>query len=383
MLTPFEEIFEEYKERRDEDSPKMPDLRDIYTHDKLLEIANHFKQEASDFPVEDFVSQVEADDWKGLTLRQRHKRLAEVAFTCLDRPYPQVAQILRRMTDHAHGFSYLFLPDMVALYGLEAPEISMEALGVLTTGSSAEFAIRPFLDQDFEGTFTQMQAWASSDNEHHRRLASEGLRPKLPWGKKVAAISEHQAEIFSLLETLKADPSLYVRKSVANHLNDWSKTHPDQVLDLLEKWQGSSTETDWICKQAARTLLKASHPRALALFGYGQLSLQEHAFAVSQKQVTQGDQLTVSYAVQLDKEDRSSKVRLELQIGFITKTGKVSYKTFILKDTSLTPGERLQGQWTYDWEDKTIRKHQNGPHLLRFVVNGQVLAEAVVDVVGF
>lgn len=362
----------------------MADLRDIYNDEKLQEIAEQFQIEVADFLVGDFLEKVQSDDWGELSLRQRHERLARSAFEVLNRPYAQVAEILRRVNYHAQGFSYLFLPDIVSLYGLKELELSLATLEVLTTGSSAEFAIRPFLEQDFEATFAQMQVWASSHNEHHRRLASEGLRPNLPWGKKVAAIQDHQAEIFLLLEGLKADPSLYVRKSVANHLNDWTKTYPEEVLDLLEDWQGYSTETDWICKQAARTLLKSSHPRALALFGYrSHLQLSRIVFSSATSQVSQGDKLTVRYGVQLASGERASKIRLELQLGFVKKSGKLSYKTFMLKDSQIESGQELSGQWTYDWTDKTTRKHQNGQHILRFVVNGQVVQEEVLEVVGF
>lgn len=362
----------------------MSDLKDIYSHEKLVDIAHHFKKEAPDFSVEGFLHLVEREAWKEKTLRQRHQHLARVAFDCLDRPYPAVAEILKQMNSHAHGFSYLFLADMVSLYGLKEPKISMETLGVLTTGSSAEFAIRPFLEQDFEGTFVQMQIWATSLNEHHRRLASEGLRPKLPWGKKIASILSHQPAIFELLESLKADSSLYVRKSVANHLNDWSKTHPDQVLDLLENWQGGLAVTDWIRKRAARTLLKASHPRALALFGYQkELPLTYFDLFLSVKQVSKGDRLTVTYALEMDKKETKTKVRLELRVGFVKKTGVISYKTFMLKDTTLSSREHLRGKWTYDWVDKTTRRHYNGQHTVDVVVNGQVLAKEGLEVSGF
>lgn len=362
----------------------MADLKDIYTSSKLEEIAEHFQAEVADFPVVTFLNRVTADGWEDLSLRQRHERLARTVYVCLNRPYEEVAEILQRVNSQAQGFSYLFLPDIVALYGLEEFDVSLASLEVLTTGSSAEFAIRPFLEQDFEATFAQMEVWSQSGNEHHRRLASEGLRPNLPWGKKVASIESHRQKIFALLETLIADSSLYVRKSVANHLNDWSKKYPDQVLDLLGKWQGYSAETDWICKQAARTLLKASHPRALALFGYREdLRFDQVTFGLSADRVSQGDRLTVAYGVQLAEKEAASKIRLELQLGFVKKSGQIAYKTFMLKDSRIEPNQELTGQWTYDWTDKTTRKHHNGRHILRFAVNGRVLEEENLEVTGF
>lgn len=355
----------------------MADLKDIYTEEKLNEIAAVFKAEVATFPTTEFLEQVQSEDWGRLSLRQRHERLARVLMVCLEGPFHQVAPVLQAVGSRVQGFSWLFLPDVVALFGLEDFEDSMETLGVLTESSSAEFAIRPFLAQDFTRTFEQMKSWSGSGNEHHRRLASEGLRPHLPWGKKIPNVDQYRLEIWSILEELKGDVSLYVRKSVANHLNDWTRTHPEEVLDLLESWQGSSKETDWIIKRAARNLLKAGHPRALALFGYGsRQDLEQVSWTFPQK-IKKGDRMVLDYEVKLEQ---AGPLRLELRVDFIKPSGKQSTKTFMLRDRET---DCLKGQWTYDWVDKTTRKHWDGRHDLRLLLNGQVLEQGWIEVFGF
>ncbi|MHB9781710.1 hypothetical protein ACXM1Q_003030 [Streptococcus sp. 10F2] len=355
----------------------MADLRDMYTEEKLKEIAAVFEAVESTFPTATFLTDVQKNGWEELTLRERHERLARVLMVCLARPFHQVAPFLQEVGSKVQGFTWLFLPDLVALFGLEDFQASMQTLEVLTESSSAEFAIRPFLMLDFLNTFEQMKSWAVSPNEHHRRLASEGLRPNLPWGKKIPGLDQYRLQIWSLLETLKGDSSLYVRKSVANHLNDWTRIHPDQVLDLLESWQGSSKEADWIIKRAARNLLKAGHPRALALFGYESRQDVERVFWSFSNQIESGEHMVLDYEVQLTQK---GPLRLELQVDFMKSNGKQSSKTFMLRDREATI---LQGQWTYDWVDKTTRKHWNGQHSLRLLLNGQVLDEGWIEVSGF
>ncbi|MBF0699486.1 DNA alkylation repair protein [Streptococcus danieliae] len=355
----------------------MADLKDMYTEEVLAEFALAFAAVEVDFPVQRFLAEVTQGDWEALSLRQRHERLARVLVVCLDRPFEQVAAFLEVVGARVQGFRYLFLPDVVALFGLEHFAASMKALAVLTESSTAEFAIRPFLQRDFERTFEQLQRWALSENEHQRRLASEGLRPNLPWGQKIPDLDQYRLEIWGLLENLKADPSLYVRKSVANHLNDWTRTNPEEVLDLLEAWQGPSPDTDWIVKRAARTLLKAGHPRALALFGYrSREDLVQVAWNFPKK-ISKGERLLLDYEVEVGQ---AGPLRLELQVEFRKPTGRVSRKSFMLRDREAAS---LRGTWSYDWIDKPTRKHWDGPHSLRLLLNGQVLLEGQVEVLGF
>ena len=139
---------------------------------------------------------------------------------------PAALAILERLAPRLdHRFVSLILPDYVALYGLDDPARSLDALRFFTTFGSAEFAIRPFLRRDLTGTLATMERWARDEDEHVRRLASEGSRPRLPWSFRLDALVADPSPTAPILDALNADPSLYVRKSVANHLNDITKDH--------------------------------------------------------------------------------------------------------------------------------------------------------------
>src|SRR5690606_24232423 len=138
--------------------------------------------------------------------------------------------------------------DFVARYGRDDPEYTLEALRFFTRFGSSEFGVRPFLRRDLEGTLAVMERWARDDEEHVRRLASEGSRPRLPWGLRLTELVRDPRPTGRILETLKRDPALYVRKSVANHLNDIAKDHPDAVIDRVKAWDRSHVGTAWIVR---------------------------------------------------------------------------------------------------------------------------------------
>ena len=165
------------------------------------------------------------------------------------------------------AFVTLVLPDFVGCSGLDHFDASMAALKFFTPFGSSEFAIREFLRRDLKRTLGVMLQWSLDKDEHVRRLASGGCRPRLPWSFRLAALTADPTPVLPILENLKTDPGLYVRKSVANHLNDMTKTHPESVLELLRGWPLENPPTAWIARHALRTLIKSGHPAALHLIG--------------------------------------------------------------------------------------------------------------------
>ncbi|UUZ63330.1 DNA alkylation repair protein [Polaromonas sp. P1-6] len=198
-----------------------------------------------------------------LTLMQRLRRMTESLHATLPSDYKKTIGILRKLAPRINrGFVTLVLPDYVGLHGQDDFDTSMEALKFFTAFGSSEFAVREFLRRDPARTLAVMQAWSRDESEHVRRLASEGCRPRLPWSFRLEALMAEPALAAPILENLKADPSLYVRKSVANHLNDVTKIHPDWVLERLESWPLDNPHTAWIARHALRTLIKQGDRRA-------------------------------------------------------------------------------------------------------------------------
>jgi 3-methyladenine DNA glycosylase AlkC len=141
----------------------------------------------------------------------------------------------------------------VETYGLDHFSVSIKAIEEITKRNTGEYAIRPFAKKYPEKTLLICKKWAESKNFHLRRLASEGLRPKLPWAQKLDVWKDNPAPIFDILELLKEDNVKFVKKSVANHLRDWIKVNPVEAQKIVRRWSKSKNEhTQWILKHAQR-----------------------------------------------------------------------------------------------------------------------------------
>jgi 3-methyladenine DNA glycosylase AlkC len=203
-----------------------------------------------------------------LSVMQRMARVSECLHAVLALDFEASLPVLRALAPRLNsGFVSMCLPHYVATYGAERFELSMDALKYFTAFGSSEFAIRHFLRRDLERSLKRMHEWSLDANEHVRRLASEGCRPRLPWSFRLESIQAEPRLAAAILDNLKADPSLYVRKSVANHLNDITKDHPEWVLDLIESWSLDNKHTAWIARHALRSLIKQGNQRALAIIG--------------------------------------------------------------------------------------------------------------------
>ena len=213
-------------------------LKDMYNEGFLRDFGKKVHNVYSDFKVENFIDKTIDDEWEDLSLKARMRRITESLGQCLPASYEDALKVLFLIDESCVGFPYLFFPDFVELYGQEDEhwDISMKAIERFTQRSSSEFAIRPFIIKDPERVMEQMMVWANHHNEHVRRLASEGCRPRLPWGISLQIFKKDPSKVLHILEQLKSDSSIYVRKSVGNNLNDISKDNPQAVIDFVNKW---------------------------------------------------------------------------------------------------------------------------------------------------
>lgn len=132
----------------------------------------------------------------------------------------------------------------------------MQAIAQVTKRNTGEYAVRPYIRANPEKALGYLETWAKSDNFHLRRLASEGLRPKLPWAPKLDTFVANPAPAFKILRILKSDPSKFVQKSVANHLTDYLKVNPEPTRKLIAAWAKSTNpNTQWILRRATRKIV--------------------------------------------------------------------------------------------------------------------------------
>ena len=305
------------------------------------------------------------------SLLQRLRRTSEAMRATLPEEFPKALAILRKLAPRfKHGFVSLVLPDYVGLYGLDDFERSMDALKFFTTFGSSEFAIREFLRRDLPRTLAVMETWSRDADEHVRRLASEGCRPRLPWSFKLRELIADPSPVRPILHNLRADPSLYVRKSVANHLNDVTKDHPGWVLERIGGWDLADERTAWIAKRALRTLIKQGDRRALGVIGAGkraEVAVEE--FTVSPGKVKLGERVTLTLRLRSTAR-HSQKLVIDYAVHYVKQSGETSAKVFKWKETALAVGEEITLNKGQRIQDFTTRKHHSGKHIVEVTVNG-------------
>ncbi len=317
---------------------------------------------------------------RGLGERSLLERLHQTTLACdaaLPGDYGEKLAVLRRLAPRiGHPFVAIFTSDFVSRYGLEHFDDSLEALRFFTRFGSSEFAVRAFIEHDQDRTLAVMTTWASDTDEHVRRLATEGSRPRLPWGRRLSNLVRDPAPTLPILTRLRSDPSLYVRKSVANHLNDISKDHPKWMVAQLRRWGITHPHTAWIAKRAARTLIKAGHPAALRLFRFNaRPAVQVVGFRVVRQNLELGEALEFLGTVN-STAPRTQRLVIDYVVHYVKQRGGTARKVFKLTEADLAPKKSIAIRKRQVLRDFTTRKHHPGLHRIELQINGTVAAKA-------
>ena len=358
-----------------------PALKEIFNTERLQHIATEMTAVHPGFDAKAFLK-LARTGLAELSVMQRMARVSECLHAVLGLDFEASLPVLRALAPRLNSaFVSMCLPHYVATYGAERFELSMDALKYFTAFGSAEFAIRHFLRQDLERSLALMHDWSRDDNEHVRRLASEGCRPRLPWSFRLEPIQAEPRLAAAILDNLKADPSLYVRKSVANHLNDITKDHPQWVLDLIEGWSLDNKHTAWIARHALRSLIKQGNQRALAIIGAsGKPEVEIIDIQVNPPVIGLGEKITLSFAVRSTVE-ASQRLVIDYAIDYVKANGSTSAKVFKLKTLTL-PGKATEsiarGQHI---KELTTRRHYAGRHAVHVLINGERLASSAFEII--
>jgi 3-methyladenine DNA glycosylase AlkC len=353
----------------------MPEpLKNLYHKPMLAEFAATMRRVHPSFDQVRFLWRVFDASWERRELKERMHHITESLRAELPQEYDEAIDILSRAAPSCDGFPFMFFPDFVEQYGLQHEERSLQALELFTQYSSSEFAIRPFIKQHPERVMKQMFAWARHESHHVRRLASEGCRPRLPWAVALHDFQRDPTPILPILEVLKTDASEYVRRSVANNLNDIAKDHPELVIELARRWKGSHPHTDWIVKHGCRTLFKRGSSDALKLWGFeASNAVRVQNFRVLHTSLAIGDTLEYAFDVVSDGA-AAHNVRIDLAVDYVKANGSTSRKVFKLAEKSVEAGAHGFRR-TLRFQDFTTRKHYAGEHRLALVLNGVEAAE--------
>jgi 3-methyladenine DNA glycosylase AlkC len=358
----------------------MPEkLKDLFfTTSFVNELGDTIQEAYPDFDKDEFNGLVFDGSFDTKELKEKMRHITHCLYKTLPQDYPEALAILTEVAPSFQGFDGMVFSDYVGCYGLDDWDVSLPALAFFTKYISAEYAIRPFLAQDPERAMEYVREWAEDENEHVRRLASEGCRPRLPWGMALVAFKEEPSLILPVLEKLKDDESEFVRRSVANNLNDISKDHPEVVLDICERWYGDNKNTDWIVKHACRGMLKAGDERAMRLFGFADPKhIRVEKLSLDKERLTIGEDQYFTLDLSVDT-DETCKVRLEFAVDYARPKGKRSRKVFHLREANLEPGTHTIVK-KLSLADQSTRKHYPGEHQISIIVNGIEMAQAAFE----
>ncbi len=346
-----------------------------------------------------------------LELKERVAVFSKALHNHLPTDYPQAVEILLGVLGpelpeaegmFADGWFLMPVAHFVEVYGLEYFEVSVRAMYEITKRHSSEFTIRPFLIRYPEQLLPILHQWAHDPSPHVRRLVSEGTRPRLPWAMRLPAFVADPTPTLALLEHLKDDPSEYVRRSVANHLNDIAKDHPEAVVAVLGKWLGEVSSKQvavnseqvqqvqspisnvqpppvnpsgrqWIARHALRSLIKAGHPGALVLLGYGgRTAVSLHNFQLEPTNIELGQVVKFSFELRSETAETQNLV-VDYVVHHVKANGSTSPKVFKLTTCQLAGGTTTIIAKNHTVRPITTRVYYPGEHKLEVQINGRIL----------
>ncbi|MBO9460988.1 DNA alkylation repair protein [Labrenzia sp. R5_0] len=269
------------------------------------------------------------------------------------------------------GWGMMPLGMVVAASGLEDFEASFVLLKEMTKRATAEFDVRPFLARDQDQALAIMAPWVKDESVHVRRLVSEGTRPRLPWGMRLQALVADPTPTLPLLEALKDDPEDYVRRSVANHLNDIAKDHPELVADIAKRWlKGADRNREKLVRHACRSLIKQGHTATLEAFGLNPPEIRVEGPQVLTAEVAYGD--AVGFNIELvSTSSKTQDLVIDYLIHFKKANGTLAPKVFKWTKLTLAPGERLTLSRSHAIRPITTRVYYGGTQAVSLRINGQ------------
>ncbi len=272
------------------------------------------------------------------------------------------------------GFYTIPLSTYIYRHGLDYPDTSLGALYEITKRFSAEFAVRPFIEQHYGKTMKFLHVICEDPSPFARRLASEGTRPRLPLASRLKAFQQNPRPVIELLDRLFLDENLMVRRSVANNINDISKDNPDAAVEALSRWRktGPGKETEWIIRHGLRSLVKSGHPEALSLLGYSPGGIDLVSSHCSAPAVELGGSLLFRWRI-ANAAPEKQKLLINYIIHFVKANGKRSKKIFRLAEKTIPAGGELTVEKLHKFRAFKNQRFYPGTHFVEISVNARYM----------
>ena len=357
----------------------MEAIKDYFNPDSVGELSERYRQVDKDFRAASFRQSA----LQGLTELEYRRRVEHIALRLwehFDSDYNRFCRaslpVLRTWATNKGDRKWVFTAEVIShiiqYFGLNDVQRSLQLMEPLTEVFTAEWCIRPFVDQYPEICDRRFQHWLNSTNEHHRRLVSEGTRPHLPWGQSLQRHRHEPGFTLPLLEMLLKDPSVYVQKSVANHLNDLCKQHSDRILSAIENWSREERlGSGFLMRQALRNLIKEGHPDALRQIGVHPFRGKVGPLKLESAQLKLGETLRCSLPIRAANGVPAQAVEVDFILLMPGKTGKPRKKIFKGKKRQLQPGEVWEAEWSNSFKKITTRNYYSGSYTISPQVNGK------------
>ncbi len=347
-------------------------------------MAMHFKAQWPEFDAKGFYD-FAVNDLVLLELKQRSEQIMNAMIAYLPSDFEEAGKVILASLSPARdgdifgvtvddegiaGWAIMPITHYVGRQGQDDFSLSMELLKELTKRFSSEFGIRFFLLNDAQKTMCMVQEWARDSNRHVRRLASEGIRPRLPWAMQLSLFIKDPSPVIDVLEILKDDEDEYVRRSVANNLNDIAKDHPDVVADIANKWmKGASKERSKLVRHACRTLIKQGNKKVLSVFGYGPPVIKHISLDLHVPEVMMGNALQFTFSL-ISNSKHTQSLMIDYAVYHQKSNGKLSPKIFKWRTSFLKSGEIISILKKHSFKEITTRKYYPGLHAIEVIVNG-------------
>ena len=305
------------------------------------------------------------------SLRKTLPESVPTALKILRECQPELLSDSESVTD---GWLQWPVGQFIADHGLAHFDESMATMIELTQRFSSEFAVRPFVDQRSDETFARLMELTDHPSEHVRRWCSEGVRSRLPWGMKLRALVADPTPIWPILEKLKDDPEIYVRRSVANNLNDIAKDHPDLVVARCRKWkQKPNANRDWLIRHALRSLIKDGHSGALELVGFGPPKKLSARLSIKPSKIRVGEHVLLEADVS-SSAGKSQRLAIDYAVHFVRKAGSTTAKVFKWTTLELPGRGSVSLSKKHPMRITTIRALYPGLHQVEIQINGKRFA---------